>query len=140
MYGNLFVRRRGEKTLDEFAGTVYECLGVTKVEKRTSSNYLDDTYFVGTALAINLGIALSDEAGYEEYDFWLWLERAGPSGGDDAYLEQCGDAIARVLAAHGYDVSRSPDWASGGRQRMRYVKETINGRDRISTQAEEVKE
>jgi hypothetical protein len=127
MYGNVFVRRTGRETLDEFAAAVFALLGVTRIEKRSSSNYLDETYYVGTALAIDLTVALADDERFQDYEFWLSLKRNGPRGEDDSYLDQCGDVIARVLAMSDYEVCRALNWERPGSKRARYLKRVRTG-------------
>jgi hypothetical protein len=127
MYGNLFVRRTGHESLREFAAAVYQLLGVTKVSERNSSNYSGETYFVGTALAMDLTVALADEDGFEDYAFWISLKRNGPRVQDDSYLDRCGDVIARVLAMNGYEVCGALSWGASGTRRVKYVRQPRAG-------------
>jgi hypothetical protein len=123
MYGNVFVRRKSDEGLEAFAGTVFDIVGITRGKKRTSSNFVGETYFIGTALAIDLRVALSDEVEFADYDFWLSLKRSGPRIGDDNYLDQCGEVLARLLFLNGYQVCRAINFGRAGEmKRMTYWK------------------
>ncbi|UXY14525.1 hypothetical protein N8I74_14530 [Chitiniphilus purpureus] len=60
--------------LAEFAQRVFSALDVMDSIERTSSNYLDERYFVGSVGGGQLTVALSDESGFDDLPYWLSVE------------------------------------------------------------------
>jgi hypothetical protein len=88
--------------LDAAAARVFRAIGVTDVEQRSSSNYVDGRYFRSLVDGFWVCLALSDEV-LDGYPYMLWVSKSGVTKqSGEAELEQ---AIATKLNAAGLGVA-----------------------------------
>ena len=110
MSDNIFVKKGTLGSLDEFARFAFELLGGEKIVEHQSANYWGGRYFQGRIDDATLILALADESGFEEYDYWLSVEVDPQSAREEMAL---GQKIARALALTGMEAARpfsKEDW------------------------------
>jgi hypothetical protein len=111
---DIFVKGREGEKLDIFAARIAELLTFRELQKRESSSYVGDEYFVGTALSVRVTFAVADEADLEGYDFWISIASADIASERVDSLDGLADLLARRLTVNGDSVLRLPSPQKGG--------------------------
>lgn len=83
-YFNLYCSDDFSQTLDDFARKLFKILGIETYEERDSSNYVDETYFVGHMPDRKVTVALIDEEGIDDLMYWVAMENIS----DKPYTDQ----------------------------------------------------
>jgi hypothetical protein len=121
MHAHIYVKSRKGETLDTFAEQIFCLFNIRDYEMRDSSNYVEERYFRGNAFGIVLEIALADDTQFNDFDFWLTLEKDIKVWvPDKAFLESVADLIARLLTLDGYRVAIDPDCTQKDGPRLIY--------------------
>lgn len=110
MSDNVFVKKGTFGSLEEFARFAFELFGGRKIVEHQSANYWGSQYFQGRLDDATLTLALADESGFEEYEYWLSVEVDSQSTSDEHAL---GQEIARRLVLRGMEAARpfsKEDW------------------------------
>jgi hypothetical protein len=108
MPGDIFVKGHAEETLDQFAERLRPLLGIVELEQRDSSNYVNDKYFVGRALGLEIVFAQSDEEDLDGYEFWIYIRTRAAWIPDSSFIDGLSDLLARHLTLSGEAVVRLP--------------------------------
>lgn len=106
MNGNIFIKNDRNQSLDAFVSDLPVFLGCSQWEQRQSSNYVEERYFRSFAFGMEVVVAMADNSEFDEYDFWLFLERRAGYCTDRTFLDGVADCIAWRLATFGYTVIR----------------------------------
>jgi hypothetical protein len=114
MPGQLLIKKRAGETLDNFVAVIDTIIGPIKWEERESTNYIDHRYFVASAVALKVKIAVADEAEFSDYDYWISIGVSVAGVGERSFLDGVADAVARAVALHGYEVFRPNDMSKAG--------------------------
>lgn len=100
MYGNILINDiSAGVTLEDAAKRLFAVLAITDIEERESANHIDDHYFKGVAVGIEVTIARSDV--YPEYDYWMNLDFTMP-GHHSTHLNEHGAYLAALFLEAGY--------------------------------------
>lgn len=108
MYGTTYIKSKYDQPepLHEFAKTMYRILNICDFSRRESDNYFGGEYFVGKALGIKVTIAITDDASFSDYHFWVTYSADGVQIEDKSLFENVADLVARYLAIEAYEVLR----------------------------------
>jgi hypothetical protein len=87
--------------LSDAAGRIAAALGAVKLGEHDSSNFPDGSYFKADAHDASVTIALEDDIGYDDYDYWVVVE---PGAGVEADLTKAARLIAGELLRDGLRV------------------------------------
>ena len=121
MPGDLFVKARQGETLHTFADRIASLFDLPSIERRESSNYMDEEYFTGTALSIAVTFARTDDADLVDYDFWIHLRPTGAWVEDRSFVDGLADVLARRLTIAGESVVRLPNAERKGGTKIFYT-------------------
>lgn len=72
-YINLLASFGNTTDLDLFASTFFSVIGVSKIEKRESANYIEGCCFKGKCGDVSYTVSISDEWGHEDLPFWIQI-------------------------------------------------------------------
>lgn len=120
MSGDLFVKQRDRESLHAFASRVARFFQLESIERRESSNYVDEEYFVGIALSLKVTFARADEIDLDGYAFWIQLQPTGAWVEDRSFIEGLADFLARRLTIAGEGVVRLPNAERKGGPKVFY--------------------
>ena len=131
MFGNLFIKPRSPKTLQEFGQEIARELGLGEITERESSNYRDGVYLSAKCLGVGISLALTDDDDVAEYPFHMGMKADGFWVDDGDAFELLADLLARKLTIEGYSVARCPDFGRMDAAVLRYsVKPGMRGHGR----------
>jgi len=91
---------------------VFHDLKFGNIEEHRSANYWGEQYFIAYAGDLSLTVALADESGFEDYDYWISIKPA-EHGRGSIQANVIGDELARRLTVNGFEVARpysQEDW------------------------------
>ena len=134
MSGQLLIKKRAGETLDDFVAVIDTIIGPIKWEERESTNYIDYRYFVASAVALKVTIAVADDAEFGDYDHWISIGVSVAGVIERSFLDGVADAVARAVALHGYEVLRPNDMSrtgNGGSVYRLNLSTELNPRERI---------
>jgi hypothetical protein len=106
MAGDIFVKAQEEDTLETFVRRVANLFNLAHVERRESSSYVDEEYYRGIALSLEVTFARADEPDVHGYDFWINLGPSDPWVEDPSFLDGLADLLARRMTIAGESVMR----------------------------------
>jgi len=109
MAGDLFVKAQMRESLDAFVQRITKVLNLERVERRESSNYVEEEYFAAVVLSLTVTFARADESDLDGYDFWIQLRPSGVWIADRAFVDGLADLVARRLTIAGDTVVRLPN-------------------------------
>ncbi len=108
---NIYAKKRSSESLEHFAMAVFGYLHFGDVEEHYSANYWGEQYFVAHDGSISLTVAASDDALFDDYEYWIAVY--GPEIPDGEDLVAIGDELARRLTIGGFEIARPcslEDW------------------------------
>jgi hypothetical protein len=114
MPGQLLIKKRAGETLDGFVAAIDKIIGPMKWEEHDSASYVDQRYFRGSAVALKLNVAISDDAEFGDYDFWISISPNVVGVSERAFLDGVADAVARAICLCGYEVFHPKDMSRTG--------------------------
>ena len=114
MPGQLLVRKRAAESLDGFVTVLDRIIGPIKWEEHESVSYVDGRYFLASAMALDVMVAIADDDEFEDYDYWISIGVRGAGVSERSFLDGVADAVARAVTLHGYEVLRPNDMSRTG--------------------------
>lgn len=98
LYADVLATRTGDESLDGFLSVLKSFIECTEWSKRSSSNYIDEEYFIckTTDWEVRLSTADSDE--FQGFNFWIEFKNLNTAKDD---LSVICDRLARDLAFTG---------------------------------------
>lgn len=101
--------------LAEFSQRIFGALRALDGTQRSSSNYLEDIYFVGKIEGGRVTAALSDEVGFDDLPYWLCIEME-----DDEMQQRVESLIRAVSSATGMQVAKIENFGKKNMRRINY--------------------
>jgi hypothetical protein len=114
MPGQLLIKKRAGELLDEFVAVIDKIIGPMKWEEHESANYIDERYFLASAVAMKVKVAIADDSEFSDYDYWINIDLSVAGVSERSFLDGVADAVARAVALHGYEVLRPNDMSRVG--------------------------
>jgi hypothetical protein len=103
MFGHVLICTvANDEPLEQFSQVLFGHLGVTHVEERESSNYVEGFYFRGIAFGIDGNLAYADERGLSGYRFWLSVRPTQRGGRSGDYLHEHAHSLALFFSSFGW--------------------------------------
>jgi hypothetical protein len=124
---SILIKKRAVETLDEFVAVIDKIIGPMKWEEHDSANYLDNRYFLASAVALEVKVAIADDAEFTDYDYWIIIDVSVAGVSELSFLDGVADAVARAVALQGYEVLRPNDIARPGSGAFVYRLDTRSG-------------
>ena len=92
-----------QKDFVDAARHIFDAIGISRWEEHESENYPGGQYFKGSGMNLNATIALEDDFGYDDYQYWAILNKETDSRID---LESEVENVAVKLLRTGLGVAR----------------------------------
>jgi len=129
MTDNIFVKKGMFTSLEEFARFVFTLLKFGNVKEHHSANYWGEQYFSADVGNASLNIAAQDDAGFQDYDYWISVEITNENPAEET---ESGQEFARTLALNGIEAARpysNEDWLYSKPviRRIVYRKKQVSG-------------
>lgn len=115
---NFLLSSEPRETLDSFARKIFSIAKINDYEERSSTNYVDERYFVGRDRKIELKVMFSDDSDNLDLPFWVRLSILNKETEFDE--SEIHDFVYGNLLPAGFRVARMDNFGQVSEQRIDY--------------------